>query len=150
MSYQEKKNIVNIIGTLVITGSYFWYVTQSGPAPDLSTTELLKFWAKSMLVLIPVSIAGKIIVHIAFTVVNAVATRDHKIPPTDERDRLIELKSNRNSQFIFGAGFLIAMAALVMDASVTTMFVILILGGVLSEVFDNASQLYFHRRGIGA
>jgi len=148
MSYQEKKNVVNIVSTLLITGGYFWYVTQSGPAPDLSTEELLKFWAKSMLILIPVSIVGKIIVHIVFSIGNAIATRDHKIPPTDERDKLIELKSNRNANWIFGAGFLIAMFALVMDASVTVMFVVLICGGVLSEVFDNASQLYFHRRGI--
>lgn len=124
------------------------YVLQSGPAPDLSTEELLKFWAKSLLILIPVSIVGKIIVHIVFSIGNAVATRDHKIPPTDERDKLIVLKSNRNASWVFGAGFFIAMTALAMDHSVTVMFVILISGGLLSEVFDNASQLYFHRRGI--
>lgn len=148
MSYQERKNIVHIVGSLLITGTYFWYITQSGLAPDLSTEELLKFWAKSLLVLIPVSIVGKIIVHIVFSITNAIATRDHKIPPTDERDKLIELRASRNASWIFGAGFILAMGALVMDASVTAMFVVLICGGLLSEIFDNASQLYFHRRGI--
>lgn len=147
MSYQEKRNVVNIISTLLITAGYFWYVFESRPDQGLNTDELLSFWAKTLLILIPVSIVAKIAIHILFGITNTIATKEN-IPSADERDKLIELKSTRNAQYLFGMGFILAMAALAMDKSVNVMFVVLVCSGVLSEIFDNLSQLYFYRRGI--
>ncbi|MTI20455.1 hypothetical protein E1176_05415 [Fulvivirga sp. RKSG066] len=147
MSYQEKKNIVNIVSSVVITAVYFWFVFRSHPEVGLATDALLVFWAKTMLWLIPVAIVSKIVIHIAFAILNAIATREHP-PKTDERDRLIELKATRITYFTFSLGFLISMIAIASGFSVNVMFVILVVSGTLSEVFENLSQLYFYRRGI--
>lgn len=147
MSYQEKKNVVNIISALVISGIYYWYVVSAQPLDAMTTDELLYFWAKSLLIFMPISIVSRIVIHIIFAITNTIATRE-KIPSSDERDKLIELKSTRNAQYFFGAGFIIAMIYLVIHGSVTGMFVIIISAGILSEVLENSSQLYFYRRGI--
>ncbi len=147
MSYQEKRSILNMISTLLISGIYFWYIFRGDPIAGMTSDELLYFWGKSILILIPVTIVAKIIIAIVFAVGNTVATRE-KIPSTDERDKLIELKSLRNSRYMFGLGFILAMVALSMNMSVNVMFVVIVLAGVVSEIVENASQLYFYRKGI--
>lgn len=147
MSYQEKRSILNMISTLLISGIYFWYIFRGDPTAGMTSDELLYFWGKSILILIPVTIVAKIIIAIVFAVGNTVATRE-KIPSTDERDKLIELKSLRNSRYMFGLGFILAMVALSMNMSVNVMFVVIVLAGVVSEIVENASQLYFYRKGI--
>lgn len=146
MFYQEKKSIVNIISTLLISGIYFWYVFQSHPEKGLNTDELLNFWARTLLWLIPVTIVAKIVIHILFGIFNTVASNEPM--KSDERDKLIELKSNRNAQMIFGLGFILAMLAIANGMSVNVMFITIISGGVVAEIYENISQLYFYKRGI--
>ncbi len=149
MSYQEKKNIVNIIGTLLISGIYFWYILQSHDGTNMTTDELLRFWASSLLILIPVTIVSKIVIHIVFSIGNAIAKKEYEQEQKmDERDKLIELKSSRNAQFIFVFGFILSMGALAMGMSVNIMFAILICSGIVSEIFGNLSQLYFYKKGM--
>lgn len=147
MSYQEKRSILNMVSTVLISGIYFWYVFKGNPTVGMSAEELLYFWGKSILILIPVTIVAKIVIAIVFAVGNTVATRE-KIPSTDERDKLIELKSLQNSRYMFGFGFILAMIALAMNMSVNVMFIVIVLAGVVSEIVENASQLYFYRKGI--
>lgn len=148
MTYQEKKNVVNILSSLVITGAYFWYIIETHHESGMSTDELLKFWAKSLLVLIPVRIVSTIAIHILFAIGHKIATNEDMPSIEDERDKLIELKSTRISHYVFSAGFMLAMVAMAMDFSVNTMFVLLICGGLFSELFENTAQMYFHRKGI--
>lgn len=147
MSIQEKRGIVSLVSSLLITAIYFLVVLRSYPE-GMTTDEELKFWAKTLLILIPVKIVGMIVLHILFSVSSAIATGKEPEGRTDERDKLIELKSTRNSQYVFIAGFLLAMGALALGKSVTTMFVVLISFGILSEILDSASKLYFYRKGI--
>lgn len=147
MSYQEKKSILNMISSLLISGIYFWYIFQGNPTAGMSSDELLYFWGKSILILIPVSIVARILIAIVFAIGNTVATRE-KIPATDERDKLIELKSLQNSRYMFAFGFILAMVALTMNMSVNVMFIIIVLAGMISEIVENVSQLYFYRKGI--
>lgn len=147
MSIQEKRNVVTIISDLVISGIYFWYVFHSHPEANMNTDELLKFWASTLLILIPVKIVGFIIIHIVFSILNTIATKE-KEPIKDERDKLIELKSARNAQYVFGAGFMLAMGALTLGMSVSVMFIVIIGFGILSEILGPVSQLYFYRKGI--
>jgi hypothetical protein len=148
MSYQEKKNIINILSAVLIAGVYFWYVFESHPEEGMETGELLKFWAQTLLIYMPVTIGARIAIYIVFAIVNKIATNEDLPSLTDERDKLIELKSNRISHYTFTAGFILSMGALAADYSVNVMFVILIVSGLISEIFENISQLYFHRRGI--
>ncbi|MCE7994855.1 MAG: hypothetical protein HEP71_22960 [Roseivirga sp.] len=147
MSYQEKRSILNLISSVLISGIYFWYVFRGDPTAGMDTDELMHFWGKSILILIPVTIVAKIVIAIFFAVGNTVATRE-KIPSADERDKLIELKSLRNSRYMFGFGFILAMVALTMNMSVNVMFIVIVLAGMASEIIENLSQLYFYRKGV--
>jgi uncharacterized membrane protein len=148
MSYQERRAIVSLISTVLITGVYSAYMVQRYPEVDSYSAEMFRFWGVYFLILIPVTIVAKIVIHIGFSVVNTIATRENEPSVTDERDNLIELKSNRNALYVFSIGFLLAMASLVIELPPSVMFVILIGAGVLSEAVSDASQFYFYRRGF--
>ena len=148
MEYHEKKSIATIIGTILIFGIYYWTVFERYHTETLTTEEELQFWSKAILIAIPVSIAGKIVLYILFAIFNTIITQE-KLPKfEDERDKLIELKATRNAFFIFGMGFLVSMFVLAFGYTPYYMFLALILAGVISEIFDNLSRLYFHRRGV--
>lgn len=148
MYYHEKKSIINIISTLLIYSIYYWRVSQSYQETVMTLEEELQFWGKTMLLIIPIAIAGKIIVHIIFSITNRLVTKEDQPCFEDERDRLIALKSTRNAFFIFGIGFLFALGTLALGWPLHNMFIAMIGAGVLSDMFDNLSQLYFHRKGI--
>ena len=148
MEYQERKSIATIIGTILIFGIYYWFVFQRYHIASLSTEEELQFWSKAILIGIPVSIGGKIVLYILFAIFNTIITKE-KLPKfEDERDKLIELKATRNAFFIFGMGFVVSMFVLAFGYAPYYMFLALIIAGVVSEIFDNLSRLYFHRRGV--
>ncbi|MEP1093883.1 MAG: hypothetical protein ABJG78_02170 [Cyclobacteriaceae bacterium] len=148
MYYHEKKSIVNILSTLLIYGIYYWIVYQRYGETVMSVEEELQFWGKTMLLVIPIAIGGKIIVHIIFSITHRLVTKEEQPGFEDERDRLIALKSTRNAFFIFGVGFLFALSSLAMGWPLQSMFIAMIIAGILSDVFDNLSQLYFHSKGI--
>jgi len=67
---------------------------------------------------------------------------------TDERDKLIELKSQRVSHWVFILAYILAMGSLTMDVPHYYMFLIFFVGGLLSELAQALSALYFYQRGI--
>ncbi|MBK6525203.1 MAG: hypothetical protein IPG07_06365 [Crocinitomicaceae bacterium] len=67
---------------------------------------------------------------------------------SDERDKLIELKTIRISHWIFTAGFLAAMSTQAMGMEPWTMFVTLIASGFLGAVISGSAKIYFYRRGF--
>jgi hypothetical protein len=148
MSYQERRAIVSLFSSILITAIYSAYMFQRYPEASAYSAEVFRFWGAFLLILIPVSIITKIVIYIAFNIVNMVATQEVEPAITDERDHLIELKANRNALYTFSLGFLLAMASLVLDMSPTVMFIMLIGAGVVSEVVSDISQFYFYRRGF--
>ena len=148
MSFQEKKNIVSLFSATLIFVFYCMYVFQRYQGEILDSTETFKFWGSVILILIPVSIAAKIIVHIVFSIINKMATNEKEPSFADELDKLIELKATRISHYVFVLGFLLSMGSLVMDMSPSMMFIILILSGFVSELAGIITQLYLYRRGV--
>lgn len=148
MYYQEKKSIINIISTLLIYGIYYWVVYQEYEAGTMTHTEELQFWGKTLLLIIPIAIAGKIVIHIVFTITNKLVTKEDYPKFEDERDKIIALTSTRNAFIVFGFGFLGALGVIAYGMPMRSMFTFMIVAGVLSDVCDNLSQLYFHRKGI--
>lgn len=147
MSYQEKRSLVNLISAIIVPGVYFWFVFSDSPEAGLNTDELLKFWGTTMITYIPIAIVARIVIHILFGISNTIITKE-KMDKMDERDRIIELKSKNIGQAIFGIGLVGAMATQAMDYSATALFVCIIIGGVVSEIFENSLQLRFYRRGF--
>jgi hypothetical protein len=147
MSYQEKKNIVSLISTILIFGFYCLYMFQKYQEGHIDSTDWI-FWGSVILILIPVSIVAKIIIHIVFSIINTIATNEKEPAFSDELDKLIGLKATRNSHYVFTIGFVLSMVPLVMDMSPSVMFIILILSGLVSEVVGFITQLYLYRKGV--
>lgn len=148
MSYHEKKSIVSMISTLVIFVIYFMIVFHRYQAGNFDSTNVFGFWGSVILILIPVSIAAKIIIYIVFMIIYRMTTNENAPAFSDERDKLIGLKAERNSHWIFCFGFILAMASQVLHMSPSVMFIILILSGFVSDILGEISQLYFYSRGI--
>ncbi|MCY9666228.1 hypothetical protein M5X11_14850 [Paenibacillus alginolyticus] len=148
MSFQEKRNVVSLFTTLLIFSVYSLYVFQKYQEGNFHTSNEFSFWGAFILILIPVSIVAKVIIHIVFSIINTVATKEKEPLITDELDKLIALKSTRNSHYVFIIGFLLSMISLVMDQPPYVMFIILISSGLLSEVVGIITQLYLYRKGV--
>jgi Na+/H+ antiporter NhaD/arsenite permease-like protein len=148
MSYQEKRAIVNFVGSIVITALYSAYMVQRYPQVSPYSIEIFRFWGAFFVILIPVSIVAKIIVYMVFHIINAIATREEKLPITDERDKLIELRSQTIGGYVFIIGFILAVGSLVVDTPPTVMFIILLISGMMTELVSDISQFYFYRRGF--
>ncbi|MBP1996537.1 hypothetical protein [Paenibacillus eucommiae] len=148
MSYQENKNIVSLVGTLLVFVFYCLYVFDRYPQATLASTDAFSFWASVILILIPVSIVAKIIISIIFNIIYRISTNEKEPSFADELDKIIGLKSTRNSHYVFIIGFLLAMVSLVMEMPPYMMFIILIFSGLLSEVVGVITQIYLYRRGI--
>lgn len=137
-----------MLSTVIVLGIYYWTVFERFNNELMNTDEQLQFWAKAILIAIPISIATKIVMMIIFAISNYIITKEELPCFEDERDKLIELKSTRNSYFIFGIGFVISLVVLAFGYPPKFMFIALILAGIASEIFDNLSKLYYHRKGV--
>ncbi len=148
MSFQERRAIASLISTILVSAFYSAYMVQRYPEASAYSVEVFHFWGSFFLILIPVSIVAKIIIYILFSIINAIATREEEPAITDERDKLIELKAQTTSNYVFIVGFILALSSLVVDMPPSVMFIILLLSGIVSQMISDISTFYFYRRGV--
>ncbi|NLU40180.1 MAG: hypothetical protein GXX78_14980 [Bacteroidales bacterium] len=148
MDQKERQIVVNLIATLVTVGLYVLYVYQKQVAGNIEILDDFKFWGKSFLWLIPVSIVALIIIHIIYAIINKIVTKEDIPTIDDERDRIIELKSIRISHWIFTTGFICAMGVLAFGAKPSAMFIILLASGFGSAIISELVKLYYYRKGV--
>jgi hypothetical protein len=148
MTYQEKESIVNIFSGLLITGLFALNVWQRHIEGQIDLTQDFSAWGVIFLWFIGVSIVARIIIYIIFHILNAIATRETNIPVSDERDKLIKLKSLRNGYYVFTSAFVLSVIGLAIGMPVYGMFIAFVAGGLMSEIVENGSQIYFNRKGI--
>jgi hypothetical protein len=148
MSYQEKRTLASLVSTLLINLVYGAAMLQRQPQGNGYSPETFRFWGAFFLILIPVSIFAKIALHIIFSILNTIVTRESEPGLTDERDHLIELKATQIALYVFAVGFLLAMVSLLVDTPPSTMFIVLLLTGITSEITSDAVQFFLYRRGF--
>ncbi|MBO0961408.1 hypothetical protein J1P26_17010 [Neobacillus sp. MM2021_6] len=148
MTYQEKKSIVTLISAILIFGFYCLYMYPRYPEGGLESAETFRYWGSFVLYLTLVSIVAHIIISIIFNIVFRMTTKEREPAFADELDRLIDLKANRISFFVFIFGFLIAMASLIIYQPSQIMFIILVISGFLSDVTGSITKLYHYRKGV--
>ena len=148
MSYQEKQNIVNIFSGLLITAIYALIVFQRHQEGRFDLTEDFSTWGIIFLIFMGVSVVARIIIYIIFHIINAIATREEEMPVTDERDKLITLKATRNSYYAFSGGFVLSVISLAIGMPVYGIFIAFVGFGLIAEIVDNSSQIYYYRKGI--
>lgn len=146
LSFREK----SIWGTLVCTGViavwYFWTVVEMLAAGSVDLVAL----GKVAVFLIIFFIIVEIVFHAAMA---AWAPRGSQ-EDMDERDRLIELKSERVSGLLLGIGVALTVGHIVLNAIFgspsNSPFVtanLLLFSLTVAEIGKYASQLVFYQRG---
>ncbi|WP_284035475.1 hypothetical protein [Neobacillus sp. 114] len=148
MTYQEKKSIVSLISAILIFGTYCLYMYPRQPEGGLESLETFRYWGSFVLILTLLSIVAHIIISILFNIIFRITTGEKEPTFADELDKLIDLKANRNSFFVFILGFLLAMGSLVIFQPSQVMFMILIISGFVSDVTGSVTKLYHYRKGV--
>ncbi|MBU8919309.1 hypothetical protein BGM25_25050 [Bacillus sp. FJAT-29953] len=148
MTYQEKKSIVSLISAILIFGTYCLYMYPRHPEGGLESLETFRYWGSFVLILTLLSIVAHIIISILFNILFRMTTGEKEPTFADELDKLIDLKANRNSFFVFILGFLLAMGSLVIFQPSQVMFMILIISGFISDVTGSVTKLYHYRKGV--
>jgi hypothetical protein len=148
MSYHEKRAIVNVLTSVLVTAIYsvYLYIRYLAGGGEFANDPV--FWAKAFLVFIPISIVANIIVAIIFTIHYRLTTHEEEPSITDERDKLIELKGSRIALFVFSIGVVLSMVTLVAGMPISAMFITIIYSGLLSSVVDEITQFVLYRRGF--
>ena len=148
MGQKEKQSIVSIIGSVLTIGLYSLYVYKNYIAGDPEILNDFQFWGKSFLWLIPIAIVVQIVIHIVFAIANAIITKENMPDLTDERDKLIELKSIRISHWIFTLGFMLSMGSLAFGMEPYVMFLSLLSSGFLASLLAEVAKIIYYRRGV--
>lgn len=147
MTYQEKKSIVTLICTILIFGLFCIFMYPHFPERGIDT-EVFRYWGSFVLILTVFSIVAHILISIIFNIVFRVTTGEKEPTFADELDKIIDLKANRISFFVFIIGFLLAMGSLVVYQPSQVMFIILITAGFISDVTGSVTKLYHYRKGV--
>lgn len=149
LSYQEKSIIVTIFSELFISVIYSLIVFQRFQRGDYDLAGTFRFWGGAILLLIAVQIGFTIVTQILFNIVHTIVTREEEDPSfTDERDKLIDLKSTRDTFIIFGIGFLLAMLAMTLGMQPVVMFVTIFISLMVAGIAGSITKLYYYRRGV--
>ncbi len=148
MSYQEKKAITSLIGTILISAFYLNDVNQRYQVGNFEPSQIFGFGAAVVLLYIPVQIVFQIILQILFIMVNAMATKKEEPNIVDELDKLVDLKSTRNFYHVFMIGFLMSVGTQVVPMQPIAMFVGFLFSMIVAGMVLDFSQLYFYRRGV--
>ena len=164
MSYQEKRIVVSIFSGLFIVGAYFLY-TSSKIQAGTAAADDVRFWAIAMLMFIGLGIAATIIIQIIFHILLSIGLaikegiKNGKVDDkeiersigaemvTDERDRLIELKSMRIGFTAAGIGFVASLLSIILHHSPVVMMNILFVSFSVGSILEGVTQIYFYRRG---
>jgi hypothetical protein len=148
MYHKERQILVSLITSIVVLAAYSLFVYYKYIVANPAIIDDFSFWGKAFLILIPVSIAAQIVVHIIFFAINKIVTNEDIPMLSDERDKLIELKTIRISHWVFLFGFLLAMASQAFGMKPWVMFVTLILSGFLAAIISESVKIILYKRGF--
>ena len=140
--------MVNILSSLLITAIFAWVVYQRHLQGNFDLTEDYQTWGILFLIFIGVSIVARIIIQIVFHILNAIVTRSDEVPVADERDKMVQLLATRNGYYIFAGGFALSVISLAIGMPVYVIFVAFVGFGMIAEIVENVSQIYFYRNGV--
>lgn len=153
MSYQEKRTLVSIVAGITALTAYCTYGFSMYTNHGVMILEDLRFWATTMLIslagFITFMILVQVIFHIAMSVGNEVKKEvDEVSDMEDEMDRLIGLKSIKNSYIVVGIGFILSLLTVVFGLPAGIMMNIIYLSFIVGMIIDGLTQLHYYRKGI--
>lgn len=148
MTLPVKKAVFNIVTSFLIMGGYVWYVFGLNAEENMPFMDEAQFWGKFTLIMAGVTIGLKIILYILFSIVQKAQNEDEDIDFMDERDKLIEMKSDRNGNYFFVMGLMGAMIPLAMGESIQYFFIILLTSGFVAGNLGDLWKIYYYNKGV--
>ncbi|WP_298503484.1 hypothetical protein [uncultured Maribacter sp.] len=151
MTIQVQKVVFNFVTTILIMGGYLFYVFEIQGDINLPKVLDIKFWGVFILELTMLMVLAKIILFILFAIFKKVNNRnkdEEDLGFIDERDKLIEMKSDRYSHWIAMFGFMVSMIPVSMGYSVHYMFITILSFGFVSSVMSDVWKIYFYNKGL--
>jgi hypothetical protein len=144
MSYQQQRGVATIVTGAIVVAVYFSIALNRLESVQPDAESLVRFWAASILILVPAGVVSAIATAIMAAIVYRITAGED--PPTieDERDRMIELKANQVSQAIFVLVFVGSMVPVVLGTSVSVMFVVLVGGGFIAHVVGEVARILMY------
>lgn len=144
MSFQEKRNLLYLLDSLIIFSAYAVYVFQAHQDGRLEAIN----WGRAILLLIPLHLVVNVVTQVIFIIINRLTTNEEEPTFADEFDQSIELRATRNSFGVFMVGFLLALGSVAGEMPLYVMF-----NGFVAAFFASAlawtlTSLYFYRRGL--
>lgn len=162
MNYKAKKMIVILIMQIILIIGYLAFVISKYMANMEELTNDYKFWGITIIVTIVIGVALMILVHVGFAIAKNVSFEIKKrcnketgedsfvenMDIEDEMDKLISLKSIRNSCYVAEVGFVVGLITLCFGASAFIMINITFLAMNLGSLAEAISQICFYYKGI--
>lgn len=149
MSLPVKKALYNLFTTILIMGGYVYYMFQYKGDTNIPLIDDLQFWGRFMLIMIGVTVVSKIVLMILFAIYRGIRYgEDENIDFMDERDKLIEMKSDRNGNYLFMIGLVLSFVPLAMGHPIHYFFIILFTSGILSGILGDLLKIYYYNRGV--
>lgn len=134
LSFQEKSLWLQFVSLIAVFGLYFSTVLPTDTMTVLP--HQVGLFVGMVVLLVVLMVAG----HILIAIID-------RRTESDERDRLFELKGERNGSYVLATGVFLALYAAVFIEG-NFVFTHLLLGfWVLAYLVEIGSQLYFYRRG---
>ena len=150
MSFQERNITASLVVFTLILGFYLARVFQMIQSESFNLTNMVRLWGIVIVLGIVVTIIGTILAHIGSGIVQAIKTKEEPVIEDiqDERDQLIGLRGTRVAYLVSSIGVLLAMLTFAFGQPPLVMFSLLILSGLVAQVFSDISKLVLYRRGI--
>ncbi len=155
MSYKEKVSLTNIVSSIVITSIYAVIMLGRYNNGLLDDSNIIRMWAIIFMIFIPISIVARIIIMIIYHIGEAVVqtAKGNELEEefddvTDERDKLIDMKTTQYSMYIFAFGFIAALATQLFDVSNHLFFLVLFVFGFLSDLISEVFKIVYYRKGV--
>lgn len=154
MELQEKRNVVNLIVSIVVFGIYSLVFYNNYETWGLDASDIFYFYGIFFVGMVIVNVVSQIIGMIIFSIISAAVNEiqgndqediDFK---EDERDKVIQLKSNQISMYVFIAGVGFAFISQLFHLNNHFFFIILFGFGFLSDIASNLKSICYYRRGV--
>ena len=136
MSFKEGLQWIILISVLLVYGVYFSQAGVSREA-DVTAREIIRFSYLTGL-LIVLNIVGASVLA---------SFKKYQDKPADERDRLIQWKSQSVASYVLTSGVLFSMACAHFFSGNSPVLHALLGSLVVTQVVDSGLQIFYYRRG---
>lgn len=148
MSHEEKNTLVAIVTNVLVTVFFAFKILQMHQAGAFAGADGLMIWARTVLWMIPVSIAITVVFAIGFSIVFAIVTRNPK--PSfivDERDKGLSKLSMQATMIVAGAGWIMALILLAFGWSAFGALNMVLFSFAFGDLGGSLLKMYHYRRG---